>query len=38
MKEAADTLSIPYTSMKIARRKGLQMKKYGIYKIRKIEG
>lgn len=38
MKEAANDLSIPYTSMKLARRKGSNMKKYGIKEIRKIEG
>lgn len=38
MKEAANDLEIPYTSMKLARRKGLVMKKYGIKEIRKYEG
>lgn len=37
MKEAANQLSIPYCSMKIARRKGSNMKKYGIKEIRKID-
>lgn len=38
MKEAANELSIPYASMKVARRKGLSMKKYRIQEIRKCEG
>jgi hypothetical protein len=38
MKDAAAKLTIPYISMKTARRKGLSMKKYGILQIKKIEG
>lgn len=37
MKDAADTLNIPYASMKLARRKNLPMKKYGILTIKKLE-
>jgi len=35
MKQAAIYLNIPYTSMKLARRKGLAMKKYKIQRIEK---
>lgn len=38
MKEAANELSIPYASMKAARRNGSNMKKYGIKQIIKVEG
>jgi hypothetical protein len=38
MKDAAIKLNVPYSSMKLARRKGKTLKKYGIREIKKIEG
>lgn len=38
MKEASDSLNIPYSSIKVARRNGTPMKKYKILSVRKLEG
>jgi hypothetical protein len=38
MKEAANVLNIPYSSMKFARRNNVGLKKYGILYVNKCEG